>query len=141
MDVAEEIEAYINSQPDQKRADMQSLHRAILAMKPGSKLWFTDGKNSENKVVSNPNVGYGFQTMKYADGKTREFYQIGMSANKSGISIYVLGIEDRKHLANTYGQRIGKASVSGYCINFKTLKDINPDVLEEAIRFGFEASS
>ena len=76
--------------------------------------------------------------MKYADGKTREFYQIGMSANTTGISVYILGIEDKKYLAQTYGKKIGKASVSGYCIKFKSLKDINVDVLEEAIRDGFE---
>lgn len=140
MNIDEEIEAYITSQPDQKRSDMQVLHRIVLDMMPAGKLWFLDGKNSEGKVVSNPNVGYGFQTMKYVDGTTRDFYQIGMSANKSGISIYILGIDDKKYLAHAYAEKIGKASVSGYCINFKTLKDINIYVLEEAIRYGLEAS-
>lgn len=140
MNVEEEIEAYITSQPDQKCSDMQALHRVMLDIMPACKLWFLDGKNSENKVVSNPNVGYGFQIMKYADGKTRDFYQIGMSANKSGISVYILGIEDKKYLSRTYGERLGKASVSGYCIAFKTLKDVNINVLEEAIQYGLKAS-
>ena len=100
-----------------------------------------DGKNSENKTVSNPNIGYGVRTIKYADGKTKEFYQIGISANKSGISVYILGIEDKKYLTQTYGKKLGKASVSGYCIKFKTLKDINIDVLEAAIRSGLEAAN
>lgn len=39
-----------------------------------------------------------------------------------------------------YGEKLGKASVSGYCIKFKTLKDINIDVLEAAVKYGFEAS-
>jgi hypothetical protein len=69
----------------------------------------------------------------------QEFYQIGLSANKTGISVYILGIEDKKFLAETYGKNLGKASVTGYCIRFKTLKDINIDVLEAAIRFGFDA--
>ena len=81
---------------------MQALHRRILQVMPVCKLWFLDGKNSEGKAVSNPNIGYGFQTMKYADGTTREFYQIGMSANTTGISVYILGIEDKKYLATTY---------------------------------------
>ena len=105
---------------------------------PECKLWFLDGKNSENKTVSNPNIGYGFYTIKYADGKTREFYQIGISANKTGISVYILGIENKKYLAQTYGKKLGKASVTAYCIRFKTLKDINTEVLKAAIRFGFE---
>ena len=76
--------------------------------------------------------------MKYADGTTREFYQIGMSANTTGISVYILGIEDKKYLATTYGKKLGKASVTGYCIKFKALKDINIDVLEAAIRYGVQ---
>jgi hypothetical protein len=132
---------YINSQPKQKCSDMQELHRLILQVLPGCKLWFLDGKNSENKTVSNPNIGYGSYTIKYADGKTREFYQTGMSANTTGISIYILGIEDKEYLAKTYGKEIGKASISGYCVKFKNLKDIDVSTLEAAIRYGVEVTS
>lgn len=138
MNVEEQIQRYITSQPEPKRSDMQALHRMILQVMPRCKLWFLDGKNSDGKTVSNPNIGYGLQTMKYADGTTREFYQIGLSANKTGISVYILGIEDRKYLAQTYGKGLGKASVTGYCIRFKTLKDIKVETLEAAIRFGFD---
>jgi hypothetical protein len=138
MNVQEQIKEYITSQPELKRSDMQELHRIIQGVMPACKLWFLDGKNSENKVVSNPNIGYGLSTIKYADGKSREFYQIGLSANTSGISVYILGIEDKTYLAKTFGKKIGKASVTGYCIKFKTLKDINIDILEEAIRYGIE---
>ena len=141
MEVKQQIEAYIAGQPDPKRSDMQELHRVILQALPGCKLWFLDGKNSENKVVSNPNAGYGSYTIKYANGTTKEFYQIGMSANTTGISVYVLGIPDNTYLAETYGKTIGKASVSGYCIKFKTLKDINIDILEAAIRYGVGVTS
>jgi hypothetical protein len=140
MNVQEQIKKYITSQPEPKRSDMQALHKFIVQALPGCKLWFLDGKNSENKTVSNPNIGYGFYTIKYADGTTREFYQIGMSANTTGISVYIMGIKDRTYLAQTFGKKLGKASVSGYCIKFKTLKEINIDTLEAAIRYGVEAS-
>lgn len=135
MKVQEEIKAYITSQPEPKRSDMQALHRNIMKVMPACKLWFLDGKNSDNKTVSNPNIGYGSYTIHYADGTTREFYQIGLSANKTGISVYILGISDKTYLARTFGKKIGKASVSGYCIKFKSLKDINIDILEAAIRY------
>ena len=138
MNIQEQIKNYITIQPEPKQSDMQELHRFILQVLPGCKLWFLDGKNSENKTVSNPNIGYGFHTIKYADGKTREFYQIGLSANTTGISVYILGIEDKKYLAKTYGKKIGKASVTGYCIKFKTLKEIDPNILQAAIRYGVE---
>lgn len=139
MSVQEQIKKYIASQPEPKRDDMQALHRIILQVRPSSKLWFLDGKNSENKTVSNPNIGYGFYTIKYADGTTREFYQIGLSANTTGISVYIMGIDDKTYLTKTYGKILGKASVTGYCIKFKTLQDINMETLEAAIRYGFEA--
>jgi len=141
MNFQDQINEYIASQPEPKRSELQAWHRIILQAAPGCRLWFLDGKNSDGKTVSNPNIGYGLQTMKYADGTTREFYQIGLSANKTGISVYILGIEDKKYLAEAYGKALGKASVTGYCIRFKTLTDINTEVLEAAIRFGFETSN
>jgi hypothetical protein len=138
MNVKEQIKDYISSHPEPKRSEMQELHSLILKMNPACKLWFLDGKNEENKTVSNPNIGYGLQTIKYAGGKTREFYQIGLSANTSGISVYIIGIDDKAYLANTYGKKLGKANVTGYCIKFKTLKDINVEVLGDAVRFGFD---
>lgn len=141
MNTKEQIKKYITSQSESKRNDMQTLHGIIMQVMPGCKLWFLDGKDDKGKTVSNPNIGYGHYIIKYADGKTREFYQIGMSANTTGISLYLLGIKDKKFLAQTYGKKLGKATVSGYCIKFKTLKDINIDILEAAIRYGFGASN
>lgn len=141
MSIQEQIDTYIASQSEPKRSDMQALHQLTLRVSPACKLWFTDGKNSEGKTIANPNIGYGLYTIKYADGTTRAFYQIGLSANTTGISVYILGIKDKTYLAKTYGENLGKASVTGYCIKFKTLKDINMDILEAAIRYGFEAQS
>ena len=138
MNTHEQIKAYIATQPEPKRSEMQALHQLTLQVLPACKLWFNDGKNSEGKIIANPSIGYGFYTIKYADGTTREFYQIGLSANKTGISVYILGINDKTYLAQKYGKELGKASVSGYCIRFKTLKDINIDILESAIRHEVE---
>jgi len=141
MNAQEEIKTYIATQPEPKRAEMESLHKLIAQTSPGCKLWFESGKNSEGKVVSNPNIGYGSYNIKYANGTTREFFQIGLSANTTGISVYILGIDDKKYLAETFGKTLGKASITGYCIKFKTLKDINLDVLEAAIRYGLASRS
>ncbi|WP_284464574.1 DUF1801 domain-containing protein [Chryseobacterium sp.] len=136
MNIQEQIKEYIASQPEPKCSDMQKLHHTILELMPACKLWFLDGKNSENKTVSNPNIGYGLYTISYADGTTKEFYQVGMSANTTGISVYIMGIDDKTYLSKNFGEKIGKASVTGYCIKFKALKDIHIEVLEAAIRYG-----
>ena len=138
MNIQEQIENYITSQPEAKRSEMEELHRVILEVMPECKLWFLDGIDVNGKIVSNPNIGYGLRTIKYADGSTKEFYQIGLSANTNGISVYILGIEDKKFLPETFGKTLGKASVTGYCIKFKKLKDINIEILEAAIRHRIE---
>ena len=138
MNIQEEIKKYIESQLEPKRNEIQELHQRILQINPECKLWFLDGKNNEGKIVSNPNIGYGFQKINYSDGTNKDFYQIGLSANTTGISVYILGIKDKTYLAQIFGKTLGKASITGYCIKFKTLKDINIEVLLEAIQFGFK---
>lgn len=136
MDVPEQVEAYLASQPGPRQADLRRLHAHILAEFPGCRLWFTDGTNADGKVVANPNIGYGACSITYADGSSREFYRIGLSANTTGISVYVLGLDDKTYLARAYGGSIGKASVTGYCIKFRHLAVINVDVLQAAIQYG-----
>ena len=134
--IQDQINDYMASLPGPKRGDMELLHQRILHLLPGGRLWFDEGKDSSGKTVCNPTIGYGLQMMKYANGKTKEFFRIGMSANTTGISIYILGLADKTYLSKTYATTIGKASVTGYCIKFKALKDINIEVLETAIRYG-----
>ena len=99
------------------------------------------GKTRKEKSFPNPNIGYGSQTIEYANGKTREFYQIGVSANTTGISVYIMGVENKKYLAQTFGRDLGKANVTGYCIKFKTIADIKVDVLKAAIQYGIGQTS
>ena len=91
MNIQKQIKEHIAAQPELKRSEMRQLHDIILALMPTCKLWFLDGKDEKGKTVSNPNIGYGSQTTQYANGKTKEFYQIGISANSTGISVYIMG--------------------------------------------------
>lgn len=139
MSIDAQIEAYLAGQPVPKADELRELHRRILQASPGCRLWFLDGRNEAGKIVANPNIGYGHQVMAQAGGKGRDFYRLGLSANTGGISIYILGLADKNLLRQAYGPRLGKASVTGYCIKFRSLRDIDLDVLDEAIRFGFAA--
>lgn len=138
MNVHSQIKDYIAAQSEPKQSDLQELHGIILEMIPNCKLWFLDGKDESGRTVSNPNIGYGVQTIKYADGRAREFYQIGTSANTTGISVYIMGIKDKKYLSEKYGKKIGQANVTGYCIKFRTLRNIDVDTLVDAMRYGIE---
>ena len=90
--------------------------------------------------MTNPTIGYGSFTISYANGTSKEFFQVGISPNKSGMSVYILGIKDRGYLPATYSKTIGKATVTGYCVKFKKLADLNLDVLDEAILYGLKTS-
>lgn len=138
MDTLKEIQDFIATLSKPKRSEINELHDVIMQQNPGFKLWFLDGKDSLGKIIANPNIGYGTQMMPYAGGKSREFYQLGISPNQTGISIYIMGLNDKNYLKENYAATIGKASVTGYCIKFKSLKDLNKDVLIQVIKKGFE---
>ncbi|MBC9820165.1 DUF1801 domain-containing protein [Terrabacter sp. MAHUQ-38] len=136
MHIPEQVEAYLRSQSEGKQTDLRQLHAHMLAEFPDCRLWFNDGTNEAGKVVANPNIGYGAYTITYADGSSREFFRIGLSANTTGISVYVLGLDDKTYLSRTFGASIGRASITGYCIRFKRLSVVNVDALQAAIRHG-----
>lgn len=136
MSTETQITQHLESLEEAKQAEMHTLHEQILKTLPGCRLWFDNGIDEKGKVVTNPTIGYGHQLITYANGTTKDFFRIGLSANTTGISVYILGIKDKTYLAETYGKQLGKAKVTGYCIKFKSLKDINADVLMEAVTFG-----
>lgn len=140
MNIPQQIENFIATLVEPNRSEFELMHQRIQNLLPDAKLWFDMGLNEENKVVANPTIGYGLFTIHYANGSTKEFFQIGLSANKTGISIYILGLKDKKFLIETYGEKIGKAKVTSYCIRFKKQKDIDLEVLDEAILKGVELS-
>ncbi|MBI1754337.1 MAG: DUF1801 domain-containing protein [Acidobacteria bacterium] len=141
MALDDQISRYLDSIPEPKRTDMRKLHDAVLELNPGCQLWFLDGKDESGKVVSNPNIGYGTLHKKYADGNIKSFYQVGISANSMGLSVYIMGMDDKSYLREKYTHAIGKASITGYCIKFKALKDISLDTLKQAIQEGMTRTS
>ncbi|RYY49316.1 MAG: DUF1801 domain-containing protein [Chitinophagaceae bacterium] len=141
MTTLQQVKALIESQDADKKSDLQQLHKLITGLLSKGKLWYDDGKNDQQKTVTNPTIGYGSFVIKYADGNTKECFQLGISPNSAGISVYILGIKDKTYLPTAYSKTIGKAKVTGYCIRFKKLADINTAVLSEAIRYGVKDSA
>lgn len=126
---------YIKSLPEGIAKDIEYLHRHILQHFPTKKLWFLDGKNEQGKVVSNPNIGYGI--CQLSKGKQKEFYQVGISATSTGISVYLMGVSDKSLLKQQFGSRLPHAQMSGYCVKIKHLKEMDWLVFDELLAFGF----
>ena len=66
--------------------------------------------------------------MKYADGKTKSFIKLASVTNKTGISVYITGIKD-KHTSQDVWKKKNSKECQRCFIKFKTLKDINIDIL------------
>lgn len=134
MNLQEQIKGLIKSQSEPKQMEMKELHSLILKLMPKCKQWYFDGKNEEGKQVAHPTIGYGNYTITYKDGSTREFFRIGLLATPTGLAVHIMGIDDKKFLIDTYGKTIGKAKVGSYGITFKSITDINLEILKEAIQ-------
>ena len=134
---AVQIQSHFALLEEAKSKELQQLHNFIVLLNPTCKLWFDNGVNEEGKVVTNPTIGYGLQTLHYAKGDPREFFQIGICATTTGISIYLIGIKDKNILKETFSPSIGKATITGYCVKYKRLSELNSDTLAKLIQFGF----
>jgi len=132
-----QIEKHFAQLEEAKSKELQLLHNIILKLNPTCRLWFDNGINEEGKVVTNPTIGYGLQTLHYAKGNSKEFFQIGICATTTGLSIYLIGLKDKNILKETFSDSIGKAKITGYCVKFKRLVDLNQDILNRFIQFGF----
>jgi len=141
MEIKAQIKEYIKSQTEPKHSEMQELHSLILKMMPNCKQWYFDGKNEDGKQVAHPTIGYGNYTITYKDGSSREFFRIGLLANPTGLAVHIMGIDDKKFLIDRYGKTIGKAKVGSYGITFKSIKDINLEILKEAIQNRIETKN
>jgi hypothetical protein len=135
MEIKARIRDFIKSQPEPKQNEMQELHNLILQILPNCKQWYFDGKNENGKQIAHPTIGYGNYTITYKDGSTREFFRIGLLASTTGLAVHIMGLEDKKFLQDKYGKTIGKAKVGSYGITFKSIKDINLEILKEVIYF------
>jgi hypothetical protein len=135
MGIKSQLKNLIESQPPAKQREMQELHDLILRLMPGCKQWYFDGKNEDGKQVAHPTIGYGEYFLTYKDGTRREFFRIGLLATPTGLAVHVMGLDDKKYLINTFGKTIGKAKVGSYGIAFKSIKDINMEILKELIRY------
>ena len=135
--VQSQIQSHFVKLENLKSIELQQLHKLIVTTNPTCKLWFDNGINDEGKVVTNPTIGYGLQTLHYAKGETKKFFQIGICATTTGISIYLIGLKDKNMLKETFSPSIGKATITGYCVKYKRLSELNPESLTKLILFGF----
>lgn len=121
--------------PESKQQELQEFIRLVAKVAPQEKAAFYDGKDKEGMVLTNPALGFGSYTHHFSDGRVEQLYRIGISPNATGFSIYVLGLKDKEILKTRFANSLGKAKVTGYCIKFKSLKDLDEKIVLVLIKF------
>ncbi|MEK0440779.1 MAG: hypothetical protein RLZZ504_1695 [Bacteroidota bacterium] len=131
--IQQQIQTYLKSIPPEKRADLIDLQKLISELFPNYPLSFHTGYDTTGKQVSNPSIGYGNYLHTFSNGTTSSMYQIGLSVNNNGISIYLLGLSKSINIKEIFTSNIGKAQITGYCIKFKRLSEINLQILGKGL--------
>ncbi len=77
-------------------------------------------------------IGYGDYV--YQRGKdTIEWFKIGLAAQKNYISLYVNAADGEGYLSRRYADRLGKVKLGSSALSFKTIDDIDLEVLGEMV--------
>ena len=115
-------EEYISSLAEPRRSEIAELDRAIQDAAPQLKREMGYG------------IGYGPFHYKYASGREGDTYQIILASQKNYISLYVLCVHEGQYLAESYKDKLPKASIGKSCVRFKRLGDVDKEVIKELCR-------
>lgn len=132
-------EEYLASLPAEIGCDMTALDARIRAALPGRSRCLWEGVfwgGSEQRII-----GYGDLSYVRSDKKWVEWFLVGLARQKSYYSVYVNAVEGRRYVAEAYADRLGKAKVGKSSISFRSLADIDLDVLSELIERAGELSA
>ncbi|HET8640783.1 MAG TPA: DUF1801 domain-containing protein [Pseudonocardiaceae bacterium] len=117
-------EEYIERLDEPRRSEIRSLHELIRATVP---------QLAPTMEFGMP--GYGKYHYRYATGREGDAAVVSLASNKNYISLYVQAVvPDGGYLAETYADRLPKASIGRSCVRFKRLSDVDADVLAQMLR-------
>jgi hypothetical protein len=118
---AASVEDFLNSITDEeRRADCLAV---VEMMKKATK--------AEPKMWGTSIVGFGHYHYKYASGRENDWFQIGFSPRKQGLTLYFCdGVHQHAELLS----QLGKHKLGKSCLYVKRLADLDLKVLKNMIR-------
>lgn len=122
---------HIDSLPDDRRRDIALLDAEITKRMRGESGVLWEGRlwgGSDQKII-----GYGTFSHTNSSGKTSNWFMVGLAAQKNYISMYVNAVDDDGYVLKKYADRLGKAKVGSASISFKSVEDINFEILMELV--------
>jgi len=125
------LQELLASAPEERRPLLREVHRAIRAAAPKLplKVWKQKLWGGTDQTI----LGYGDLSYRNASGKDVEWFLIGLANQKDYVSIYVNAVRDRRYLPEVYGPRLGRVKIGKAAVSFRSLEDLDPDVLGEML--------
>ena len=117
------VDDYIQDLPDDRRDMVRAVHERVRAAVPDLEVRMWDRF-----------IGYRAYHYRYASGREGDWFPIGLANNKRYVSLYLCAVDEDGYLAEANADRLGKVDVGKSCIRFKTLDDLNLDVVDELCR-------
>lgn len=115
---ASTVAEFLASLPDDRRAAMTAVHKAIVKTVPKQKAFVTAGMGLGM-------IGYGKYRYRSASGREGEWFLIGLGAGKSGYSLHICSASADGYSVEKNAKKLGKVKTGRSCINFKKLEDLN----------------
>jgi hypothetical protein len=116
-------EEYIAKLAEPRRSEVAKLHAFIRKTVP--KL---------APVIQGGMIGYGPFHYRYASGREGDACRIGLASNKTAISLYACGADERGYVAERYKKKLPKANIGKSCVRFKKMADLDLAALKELLR-------
>jgi hypothetical protein len=118
------VAEFLASLPEERRATMTAIHKAILKTVPKQKPYVSAGMGLGL-------IGYGKYRYRSASGREGEWFLIGLAAGKAYYSLHICAAESDGYSVEKNAAKLGKVKTGRSCINFKRLEDLN---LPEAMK-------
>lgn len=120
---AKSPDEYLAMIPEPRRQEMEEIHILIQKTIPDLIPHILSGM-----------IGYGTYHYKYASGREGDWSLVALASQKNYISVYVCAVDKDKYLAESYKDKLPKASIGKSCIRFKRLADVDLSVITEIIK-------
>ncbi len=122
------VDVWLESLDDPRLDDVKELDAIIAdAFAHASRvLWVGTFWGGSDQTI----IGYGDLYQPRPKGEVVHWFVVGLALQKSHISLYVNAVQDGKYLGQAFGKRLGKVKLGSASITFKTLADLDVDVVK-----------
>lgn len=121
------VAEFLAALPDDRRATMMAVHKAIKKTVPKQKPYVAAGMGLGL-------IGYGKYRYRSASGREGDWFLIGLAAGKGYYSLHICSGGSEGYSVEKNAKKLGKVKCGRSCINFNKLEDLNLDVAMSLVK-------